>query len=143
MPKRKGLTSAGVSKLEEVHNAIKGYIEEHGYAPSVKEIGEVTGLRSTSSVHVYMERLFQLGILETDMDKDMSPTNGAKRAYRLRTNNKQARMTRENEQENEKTKIVAYENLIMEVKDLLFELPPEMSSNKTIKKLRRLVTRGV
>lgn len=63
---------------EKIVEYIKGYIEEKGYAPSVREIGEGVGLKSTSTVHFHLSELFESGILETD-EKEGTP-----RAIRLR-----------------------------------------------------------
>ena len=56
--------------------AISEYINEHGYAPSIKEIAEAVNLKSTSTVHHHMSILFQEGRLETDAP-------GTARAYRI------------------------------------------------------------
>lgn len=53
---------------ENILKAIIGYVEKHGYPPTVREIGEATGLKSTSSVHGYLKEMFTLGILETDAE---------------------------------------------------------------------------
>lgn len=42
---------------------IKDYTEENGYAPSVREIGEAVGLKSTSTVHGHLTRLEKKGML--------------------------------------------------------------------------------
>lgn len=42
------------------------YIQEHGYSPSVSEIGDGVGLKSKSSVHSHMKRMLEDGTLETD-----------------------------------------------------------------------------
>jgi repressor LexA len=53
---------------ENILKAIIGYVEKHGYPPTFREIGETTGLKSTSSVHGYLKEMFTLGILETDAE---------------------------------------------------------------------------
>ena len=53
---------------ENILKAIIDYVEKHGYPPTVREIGEATGLKSTSSVHRYLKEMFELGILETDAE---------------------------------------------------------------------------
>ena len=53
---------------ENILKAIIGYVEKHGYPPTVREIGEATCLKSTSSVHCYLKEMFALGILETDAE---------------------------------------------------------------------------
>ncbi len=42
---------------------IKEYTAENGYAPSVREIGEAVGLKSTSTVHGHLTRLEKKGLL--------------------------------------------------------------------------------
>ena len=42
------------------------YIDEHGYPPTTREIGEMVGLKSTSSVHAHLQRLLKEGKIETD-----------------------------------------------------------------------------
>ena len=56
----------GEEVRERMLQAIIGYIEEHGYSPTFREIGEMTGLKSTSSVQSHMNILFKVGKLETD-----------------------------------------------------------------------------
>ncbi len=58
----------GKQTRDKIMDAIVQYIDEHGYPPSVREIGAMVGLKSTSSVHFHMERLFKEGRLETDAD---------------------------------------------------------------------------
>lgn len=55
-----------ISTKEKVLAAIISFYEEHGYAPTIREIGEMVGLKSPSSVHAYLTRLFIEGKLETD-----------------------------------------------------------------------------
>ncbi|MGN0991578.1 MAG: transcriptional repressor LexA [Candidatus Ventricola sp.] len=51
-----------LSYIEEV-------IETRGYPPSVREIGEAVGLRSTSTVHGHLTRLERKGLLHRDAMK--------------------------------------------------------------------------
>lgn len=57
---------------EKVLNAIINYIKEHKYAPTVRELCTLTGLKSTSSVQYYIKRLLDKGLLETDGEFDAS-----------------------------------------------------------------------
>lgn len=43
--------------------AITRHIAEHGYPPSVREIGDIVGLTSTSSVHWHLKALEAKGYL--------------------------------------------------------------------------------
>lgn len=56
----------GEDVREQIVEVIKKYIQEHGYAPTAREIGEMVGLKSTSSIQSHLTRLFNEGKLETD-----------------------------------------------------------------------------
>ena len=56
----------GEKVREDILQAIIRYIEEHGYSPTFREIGEMTGIKSTSSVAEHMQKLFREGKIETD-----------------------------------------------------------------------------
>ncbi len=51
---------------EEILQAIIRYIDQHGYSPSVREIGDMVGLKSTSSVQSHLTRMFTDGMIESD-----------------------------------------------------------------------------
>lgn len=63
-PKTK-LTARQRQILEMVHQ----HVEEHGYPPSVREIGDAVGLRSPSSVHTQLLTLETKGYLRRDPTK--------------------------------------------------------------------------
>lgn len=46
---------------EKIYNFILKYIEEYGYAPSIREIAEGIDLKSTSSVHCQLRKLEEEG----------------------------------------------------------------------------------
>ncbi|HEX7275844.1 MAG TPA: transcriptional repressor LexA [Acidimicrobiales bacterium] len=50
-------------------DCIVSHTREHGYPPSVREIGEVVGLTSTSTVHAHLATLQRLGYLRRDPTK--------------------------------------------------------------------------
>lgn len=54
---------------EMVLNAIKTFTAERGYSPSVRELCEICGLRSTSSVHAHLKSLERKGYLVKHIDK--------------------------------------------------------------------------
>lgn len=62
---------------DKIIDYIRWYHDEHGYMPSIREIGDGVGLSSTSSVHRHFKKLFDDGILETDLDVTV------RRAYRF------------------------------------------------------------
>jgi repressor LexA len=51
--------------LQVIHE----HVDEHGYPPSVREIGDAVGLRSPSSVHAQLEVLEDKGYLRRDPTK--------------------------------------------------------------------------
>ena len=54
---------------ERILHYIQSAIEMHGYPPSVREIGEAVGLKSTSTVHGHLMRLEKKGLLHRDAMK--------------------------------------------------------------------------
>ena len=69
-----------------VLNSIKDYNEKHGYMPSYRELGQMTGLSSSSSIYGHMMRLYMLGEIETDLNTDSTRVFSS-RGYRLRRKN--------------------------------------------------------
>lgn len=59
-------TEKGIYVREKIFNFIISYITEHGYPPTVREIGDGVGLKSTSSVQRHMNRLLKEGRIKTD-----------------------------------------------------------------------------
>lgn len=51
---------------KNIRNSIINYLEEHQYPPTVREICDMTGLKSTSTVHSYLNRMLEKGIIESD-----------------------------------------------------------------------------
>lgn len=58
----------GVQVREKIRSAIIGYIQEHGYSPSYREIGEMVGLKSNASVYAHIQTMMRQGMLETDAE---------------------------------------------------------------------------
>ena len=56
-------------KQEEIYQVIKESILGRGYPPSVREIGQQVGLKSTSSVHAHLETLEKKGYIRKDPTK--------------------------------------------------------------------------
>lgn len=61
---------------------IKDYTEENGYAPSVREIGEAVGLKSTSTVHGHLTRLEKKGLLHRAAMKPRTIDLNSSRTHR-------------------------------------------------------------
>ena len=58
---KKTLNEQGTGVREEIYNFLIKYMTENGYAPTVREIGEAVGLKSTSSVYNHLQVLEVLG----------------------------------------------------------------------------------
>lgn len=60
-------------KLTSTQQKILSYIEEEisrvGYPPSVREIGEAVGLKSSSTVHTHLKNLEKMGLIKRDSTK--------------------------------------------------------------------------
>lgn len=57
------------SRQREILDVIQRHLRERGYPPSVREIGEVVGLTSPSTVHAHLATLQRLGYLRRDPTK--------------------------------------------------------------------------
>jgi len=56
-------------KQTEIYEFMKSFVLSKGYPPSVREICEAVGLRSTSTVHGHLERLERKGLIRRDPTK--------------------------------------------------------------------------
>ena len=50
-------------KAEKILDYVNQFVQENGYAPSVREIGAAVGLRSTASVSYHIQQLQEKGML--------------------------------------------------------------------------------
>ena len=51
-------------KAEKILEYVNAFVQENGYAPSVREIGAAVGLRSTASVSYHLQALQDKGLLQ-------------------------------------------------------------------------------
>jgi repressor LexA len=56
-------------RQQEIFDFLVGYVERHGYPPTVREIGEAVGLASPSTVHAHLANLERAGLLRRDPTK--------------------------------------------------------------------------
>ena len=63
-------------KLIKVMDYIRKFTEENGYTPSVREIGKECGIKSTATVHSYIEKLQMKGYLNKTENKKRAVTIG-------------------------------------------------------------------
>jgi repressor LexA len=56
-------------RQQEIFDFVKRYVGEHGYPPTVRDIGKAIGLTSSSTVHAHLANLEKLGVLKRDPTK--------------------------------------------------------------------------
>src|SRR5215213_5059789 len=56
-------------RQREIFDFIKRYSSEHGYPPTVRDIGKAIGLTSSSTVHAHLANLEKLGLIRRDPTK--------------------------------------------------------------------------
>jgi repressor LexA len=56
-------------RQQEIFDFVKKYVGEHGYPPTVRDIGKAIGLTSSSTVHAHLANLEKLGLLRRDPTK--------------------------------------------------------------------------
>jgi repressor LexA len=57
------------ARQQEIWNYLVEYVDQHGYPPTVREIGEHVGLASPSTVHAHLANLERAGLLRRDPTK--------------------------------------------------------------------------
>lgn len=62
----------GQKTREKILKFIVAYIQEHGYPPTIREIGEGVGLYSTATIHNQLHRMYAEGTIETDIEDTYS-----------------------------------------------------------------------
>jgi repressor LexA len=56
-------------RQQQIWNYLIEYVDQHGYPPTVREIGEEVGLASPSTVHAHLANLERAGLLRRDPTK--------------------------------------------------------------------------
>ena len=59
----------GDKRLDEIFVYIKNFINDKGYAPSVREIGDHFAIKSPSTVHYYLQKLRSKGMITPHENK--------------------------------------------------------------------------
>ena len=65
MPAETALTA----RQQEIWQFLVAYVDDHGYPPTVREIGEEVGLASPSTVHAHLANLERVGLIKRDPTK--------------------------------------------------------------------------
>jgi repressor LexA len=56
-------------RQQEIWDFLRSYVDQHGYPPTVREIGDAVGLASPSTVHAHLANLERAGLLKRDPTK--------------------------------------------------------------------------
>ncbi len=56
-------------RMSQIYSYIKEFLLDKGYPPSVREIGKAVGLKSSSTVHGYLNQLEESGLIRRDPTK--------------------------------------------------------------------------
>src|SRR5579871_5041419 len=66
-------------RQQRILEVIRAFTAEHGYPPSVREIGERVGLSSSSTIHAHLKALEKRGFISRDPTKPraLRPSGGA------------------------------------------------------------------
>ena len=56
-------------RQQEIWDFLVDYVDQHGYPPTVREIGKAVGLASPSTVHAHLANLERAGLLRRDPTK--------------------------------------------------------------------------
>ena len=56
-------------RQQEIFEFVRRYVGEHGYPPTVRDIGKAVGLASSSTVHAHLANLEKVGLLRRDPSK--------------------------------------------------------------------------
>jgi repressor LexA len=76
-------------RQREIYDFVVGYVDRHGYPPTVREIGDAVGLASPSTVHAHLANLERAGYLKRDptkpralevLKRDRAPAAASRRA---------------------------------------------------------------
>jgi repressor LexA len=62
-------TAELTGRQREIWSFLVGYVDRHGYPPTVREIGSAVGLASPSTVHAHLANLERAGLLRRDPTK--------------------------------------------------------------------------
>ncbi|MFO7572624.1 MAG: transcriptional repressor LexA [Gaiellaceae bacterium] len=57
------------ARQQEIWQFLAEYVDDHGYPPTVREIGDAVGLASPSTVHAHLANLERAGLLRRDPTK--------------------------------------------------------------------------
>ena len=57
-------------KQQELYNAIKDFIDEHTYSPTVRELMEILGKKSPGTIHTCLKELKRKGYIDYQYNRN-------------------------------------------------------------------------
>ena len=60
----------GITRKQDILDFVVDYTKEKGFAPTIREICEATGLKSTACVHRYLKELRSDGLITWEPGKN-------------------------------------------------------------------------
>ena len=72
-------------RQQQIWDFVVAYSEQHGYPPTVREIGDAVGLASPSTVHAHLANLERAGLLRRDPTKPRALDLSGRRRAAART----------------------------------------------------------
>ncbi len=69
MTEKPAMEKPATERQQHILDVIRRFTVEHGYPPSVREIGERVGLSSSSTIHAHLKALEKRGLISRDPTK--------------------------------------------------------------------------
>lgn len=67
--RKETMEKPATERQRRILDVIRAFTAEHGYPPSVREIGELVGLSSSSTIHAHLKALERRGLISRDPTK--------------------------------------------------------------------------
>ena len=64
----------GDKRVQEIYRYITAFIDANGFPPSIREIAKEFSIKSTSTVHYYLEKLANMGLINQDANRKRAVT---------------------------------------------------------------------
>lgn len=64
----------GDKRVQEIYQYITAFIDANGFPPSIREIAKEFSIKSTSTVHYYLEKLANMGLINQDANRKRAVT---------------------------------------------------------------------
>jgi repressor LexA len=75
--RKETMEKPATERQRRILEVIKAFTAEHGYPPSVREIGERVGLSSSSTIHAHLKALERRGLISRDPTKPRALRSGS------------------------------------------------------------------